>query len=66
MLLIAGKAALTGTASAKDVAGITEAVAGAVKDTGKETVENVELTPEARKFAEQLLYGDYEAPKKSK
>lgn len=34
MLLIAGKAALTGTSSAEDVAGVTEAVAGAVKDSG--------------------------------
>lgn len=58
MLLVAGKAALTGTASAKDVANTTEAVADAAKDSGKKIVEDVKLSKEDQEFAKVLLEGD--------
>lgn len=57
MLLVAGKAALTGTSSAKDVAKTTEAVADVAQDTGKEVYKPVELSPEDEAFAKKLLDG---------
>lgn len=57
MLLVAGKAALTGTASAKDVAGITEAVAGAVSDSGKAVVENAKLDKDSQALLKEIYEG---------
>lgn len=56
MLLVAGKAALSGTASATDVAKTTEAVADVAQDTGK-AAEDVHLSKDALEFL-QKLYDD--------
>lgn len=57
MLLVAGKAALTGTSSAKDVAKTTEAVADVAQDTGKAAVDSVHLSKDELKFV-QKMYDD--------
>lgn len=67
MLLVAGKAALTGTASAKDVAKTTEAVADVAQDTGKSVVESAKIDKDGqailKKFYEEMGYKDIDLKK---
>lgn len=56
MLLVAGKAALTGTASAKDVAKTTEAVADVAQDSGKAVVGD-KLDKGAQDLLKELYSG---------